>query len=101
MPFFAVFGEQRVNFDDLPMTLWAEVAQETGVPWSEVYWAPAASATAGPLLLKKIAAFAGLDPPEPITARVLFDAWDYVAKDDLPASFEDGLPSPEAVPTTD
>lgn len=101
MPFIATIGDKQLSADDLPMDVWAEVAKAAGTDWAEIYWAPAKDAVGAPLLLRKIAAHLGVDPPDPITPKVLFSAWRFEKDDDLPTSFRDGLPSPEAAPTTD
>lgn len=100
MPFVATIQGKSVSFDDVPMTVWAEVSKEAGVPWGDVFYAPAKDATAAILIYRALAKHLGVAVEGPITAKTMLQAFEW-AKDDLPAEFEDGIPLPEAdAPTT-
>jgi hypothetical protein len=93
VPFFVKVGEHEVSFEDVPMDVWAKLSKEAGLPWTEVYWAPAKSAVAGPALIRWAAGYFNSPVPEPLTPRVVLDAFRWEAEDDRPSSYEDGLPS--------
>lgn len=104
MPFFVKVGEVEVSSADLPMSLYADVAKAAGVGWYDLYATPAADPVAGPLLVKAVAKHLNVDAPaEPMTPKTLFACFRFVSEEEaeqLPTSYRDGLPSPEAAPTT-
>jgi len=79
------------------------VAKSAGVEWYALYSTPAADPVAGPALVRAVAEHLGVPVPGELTPKTLFECFRFVSEADaqqLPTEFEDGLPSPEAVPTT-
>ena len=84
-------GDKEVRLDDLPMSVYADIEEASGVPWFDLIDAPARSAKAGPLLIARCAAHLGAEPPEDVTPRSILGFFVLVG-DDLPVEFEDGIP---------
>ena len=92
-------GGTKVKLADLPIGVIGEAAREGDLGWVDVYQAPLRDDRAAQALYRACCQHAQVDPPEVLTPLVLIDAFTLDVKDDLPTSFEDGLPK-EAVEAT-
>lgn len=92
-------GGKVVRCDDLPLSVYADIAEQTGIHWHTLLNAPLRHEKAGQLLYEAACRSVGVEPKE-LSVREFADAFDLV-EDDLPTVFEDGIPDPKAdVPAT-
>lgn len=85
---------KKLDVDDVPMDVYADIEKTTSVPWYRLAQAPAAQAAAGPLLAKQCAKILGVELPDPITPRVLVSLFDVDDTPNTPTEFADGVPDP-------
>lgn len=99
---------RTVRFDDLTPAAWEAVEDGSGVSWSEVYVAPLRKLSAALLLVAECVKVAEPDCPDPTvkanelgsSLRALSDMFIEV-DEDLPHTFQDGVPKAEGEPSTD
>lgn len=90
-----------VNADDLPFEMWDDIAAKAGVPWYNVAAAPAINPAGAVALLAACCRHVGQEPPPSgwLTAGNVLKVFQQ-AEEDLPGSYQDGLPKPEDDPAT-
>lgn len=99
---------RTVRFDDLTPAAWMQVQDGSKSDWSEVYVAPLRDLNAALLLTAECVKVAEPDCPDPLvranelggTLRELSELFVEV-EEDLPHTFQDGVPKAEADPSTD
>lgn len=90
-----------VRLDDVPVADLHKIAVDAGLDsWSELMFAPVRNGAAAEALFRHICESAGDKAPEPLTPKALLTAFEWVG-DDLPDSYEGGLPKAEDEQTTD
>lgn len=87
-------GGKVVRCDDLPLDVFADIAEQTGIHWHTLLNAPLRHEKAGYLLYVACCKQAGVEP-EQLSIRQFADAFDLV-EDDVPVEFIDGIPAPKA-----
>ena len=98
---------RTVRFDDLTPAAWMAVQDGSTSDWSEVYVAPLRDLNAALLLVAECVKVAEPDCPDPAakanelgsSLRALSDMFIEV-DEDLPHTFQDGVPKEEAGPST-
>lgn len=85
-------GGATVKLADLPIGVIGDAARAGDLGWVDVYQAPLRDDRAAEALYRACCQHAQVDPPETLTPTVLIEAFTLDVKDDLPTSFEDGLP---------
>lgn len=89
-----------VDIEDIPLEVASEVAAEVDRSWWEVLDAPlAGDGRAAVLLLRKLAAQHGVEPPV-VTVRTFDQVFERYDGDTRPTTYQDGLPEVEGEPTT-
>jgi hypothetical protein len=90
-----------VNVDDLPLEVWHDIATAADTGWWNVNAAPAIYPLGAIALLAACAKHVGEEPPPSgyLTAGNILNVFEKIP-DDLPGSFEDGIPKAEAGPGT-
>lgn len=102
MPFAVKVGDVLVRLDDVPGHHLDEIGARHDVKWFDILNAPASTVALGLDVIRLGYTIAGKPVPETIadwTPKQILGAIEIV-KDDLPASFEDGLPKEADVPET-
>ena len=92
---------KTVNVDDLPLEVWHDIATAADTGWWNVNAAPAMYPLGAVALLAACAKHVGDEPPPTsyLTPANILKVFDKVP-DDLPGSFEDGIPKAEGGPVT-
>jgi hypothetical protein len=85
-------GGAKVKLADLSIGVIGDAAREGELGWVDVYQAPLRDDRAAQALYRACCAHAEVDPPETLTPGVLIEAFSLDVKDDLPTTFQDGLP---------
>jgi hypothetical protein len=102
MPIFFTHAGARLDVEDVPLEVYAEIKDKTGLEWWQVVSNPMRHAKAGELLAKACAGISGVDIGV-VTPKTLVAAFtvDEDAKT-MPDEFTDGIPDPKAgdVPAT-
>ena len=84
---------QVVRLDDLPIEDLQRLATDAGMEsWFDLYIQPARHGRATIALYRHCCSVAGADPVEPITPRVILNAFTGVEEDTLPTMWENGNP---------
>lgn len=83
-----------VRCDDLPLEVYADIAEKTGVHWHQLLNAPLRQERAGELLYKAACASVQLLPAV-LKLRDFADLFELI-EDDVPDEFTDGIPDPKA-----
>lgn len=93
---------QVVRLDDLPLEDLQGIATEAGMEsWFDMTIQPARNGRAAAALYRHCCKVAGAEPVEPVTAKVVLDAFELATEDDtLPTLWQDGIPEAEGGPTT-
>lgn len=102
MPFAVKVGDVLVRLDDVPGRMLDDIGARHEVKWFDILNAPASTVALGLDIIRMGYELAGKPVPDDLgdwSSRRLIDALE-VVKDDLPASFEDGLPKEVDVPET-
>jgi hypothetical protein len=97
MPIYFTHDGARLDVDDIPLAVFADIKDKTGIEWWQVAANPMRYAGAGELLAKACADITGVKLPEVITAgnfTKLFTVDEAVKN--LPDEFNDGIPDPKA-----
>ena len=83
-----------VRCDDLPLEVYANIADKTGIHWHQLLNAPIRQERAGELLYRAACESVQV-PPKALSVREFADVFELV-EDDLPVEFTDGIPDPKA-----
>lgn len=93
-------GDRYVRLSDLPISDLGRIAKDAEmVSWTVLVQHPLLDAGAAEALMRHCYQLEGETPPDPITGRVVVDAFERIAED-LPTTFEGGLPKEGPDPTT-
>lgn len=95
MPVVFKYDDQTVDIDDIPLAVYGEIQNQTGIAWYELTTSPVRHAIAGEMLAKECAKVAGVDLP-PLTPRLLVEVFEVVSESNTPTEFDDGMPDPKA-----
>jgi hypothetical protein len=85
---------QLVRCDDLPLEVYATIADKTGIHWHQLLNAPIRQERAGELLYRA-ACESVQQTPKALSVREFADIFELV-EDDMPVEFSDGIPDPKA-----
>ncbi len=85
---------RQVRCDDLPLEVYANIADKTGIHWHQLLNAPLRQERAGLMLYQAACESVGVTP-KALSVREFADAFDLV-EDDLPTEFTEGIPDPKA-----
>ena len=92
---------QVVRLDDLPLEDIQGIATEAGrESWFDLYLQPARNGKATVALYRHCCKVAGAEPVEPVTPKVILNAFEPAEDDALPTLWEDGSPLTEGDQTT-
>lgn len=89
---------QSTRLEDWPIADFDAIEKASGLPWVSLIAFPHSNAAAAEALFLKACERLGVDPPEVVTAKLLFDSFNSV-DDDAPTVYEDGLPLTDAQTT--
>lgn len=85
-----------VRLDDVPLSDLTRIAKEAELDtWAALLTAPLRDGAAAEAVYRHCCTTAGDTPPDPITPKVVVAAFNWV-EDDLPDTFQGGLPKAEA-----
>jgi len=87
-------GGTVVRCDDLPLEVYADIAEQTGVHWHTLLNAPLRQEKAGHMLYLAACKHAGVEPVK-LSIAQFADLFELV-EEDLPTTFTDGIPDPKA-----
>jgi hypothetical protein len=101
MPFAVTTpGGHVVRLDDVPLSDLDRIAKDAGLDtWAELLTAPLRNGASAEALYRYCCDTAKDTPPDPITPNVVVAAFNW-ADDDLPETFQGGLPKAEDDPET-
>lgn len=96
MPFAVTTpGGHVVRLDDVPLADLHKIATDAGLDtWAKMMTEPLRNGAAAEAVYRHACTISDDTPPEKITAKVVIEAFEWVA-DDLPDTFEGGLPKAE------
>lgn len=88
---------KELDVDDVPMSVYAEIERDAGLPWHVVTRTPMALSQAGPMLAQACAKILDVELPDEITPRVLVTLFEVRDNEvNRPGEFSDGMPDPKA-----
>ena len=94
-----VAPDVKVRVDDLPVSMFADINERTGINWWNLINAPLRSEKAGMELYKACCRHAGIEPKADMSIREWSDLF-ILVEDDLPTQFTDGIPTDPKEPVT-
>lgn len=87
--------EGEVRLMDLPLEVLDKIEHETDMRWTDILVAPAASARCALAVYAAACEQTGAEPEQLTPARLVDDELFFRAEDDLPESYQDGIPKAE------
>jgi hypothetical protein len=96
MPVFFVHDGARLDVDDIPLEVYANIHAATELPWYQVAANPLRDAKAGEMLIRAACGIAGVAVPEKVTPNVLVAAFVFEDGENRAVEYNDGIPDPKA-----
>ena len=99
MPFYFKHSGKQIDLEDLPLTRWVTIQEQTGRQWHEVLGANVlGDAKVASAVAEQAAAELGIELPA-LSLRQMLDVIVFQPADNLPAEYQDGIPDPKAAAT--
>jgi hypothetical protein len=96
MPAYFVHGGARLDVDDIPLEVYANIHAATGLEWWEVSPSPMRNTKAAQLLFAAACDITGVAAPDPLTPRTLFAGFVIEDGENRATDYNDGIPDPKA-----
>jgi hypothetical protein len=86
------YDGKSMDPEDLPLTVFADIEDATGVTWYNLGMMPLRYAKAGEMLARECAKVVGVEIPDPLTPKVFSQLFEVTDEPNLPVEMSDGMP---------